>query len=110
MLHEHLANAEVKYNETRRQSAEDCPTKPSMLVASLGVRYFMNPATKNPAIDDLFYDLFGQDRRTTIQGNTCMSCKGEANKFNDELSKKEYRISGLCQKGQDEVFGSDDLE
>lgn len=25
--------------------------------------------------------------------------------FRDELSRKEYKISGLCQKCQDEVFG-----
>lgn len=25
--------------------------------------------------------------------------------FRDDLSRKEFRISGLCQKCQDEVFG-----
>ena len=34
----------------------------------------------------------------------CCGCKVNANEFKDELSKKEFGISGLCQKCQDEVF------
>jgi len=36
----------------------------------------------------------------------CPFCKKpiNANDFRDELSRKEFRISGLCQKCQDEVF------
>jgi hypothetical protein len=30
--------------------------------------------------------------------------------FRDALSKREYQISGLCQKCQDEMFGSDEDE
>lgn len=28
--------------------------------------------------------------------------------FKDELSRKEYRISGICQSCQDKVFGGDE--
>lgn len=37
----------------------------------------------------------------------CPFCNKEVSEdeFRDELSLKEYRISGLCQKCQDEVFG-----
>lgn len=42
------------------------------------------------------------DRET--QKHHCVICEGEANEFRDELSKREYTISGLCQHCQDEGF------
>ena len=33
-----------------------------------------------------------------------LGCGGPAKEFKDLLSQKEYTISGLCQKCQDEVF------
>jgi len=45
--------------------------------------------------------------REAAYGETCASCAGcktpDLN-FRDELSRKEYSISRLCQKCQDEVF------
>lgn len=40
------------------------------------------------------------------QNGMCPSCKQKINpdEFRDELSAKEYNISGLCQKCQDKVF------
>jgi hypothetical protein len=41
---------------------------------------------------------------------TCV-CHGRAvyySDFRDDLSRKEYIISRLCQEGQDTVFGGDD--
>jgi len=56
-------------------------------------------------------DIFGHDRRTTITANKCVSppigCGGDANDFKDELSRREFTISGLCQHCQDKVFGDD---
>ena len=43
-----------------------------------------------------------------IHGGTCAFCPNKITgreDFNDELSWKEYQISGLCQKCQDEVWG-----
>ena len=34
----------------------------------------------------------------------CVSCGCYAGWFKDDLSAKEYTISGLCQQCQDEVF------
>lgn len=34
----------------------------------------------------------------------CVSCGGPAVEFKDALSRKEYELSRLCQKCQDEVF------
>jgi predicted Zn-ribbon and HTH transcriptional regulator len=35
----------------------------------------------------------------------CKSTKLQPEDFRDELSRKEFRISGLCQKCQDDMFG-----
>lgn len=35
----------------------------------------------------------------------CPTCKSEITPFRDELSKKEFSISGMCQSCQDSVFG-----
>ena len=42
-----------------------------------------------------------------VEQNICPSCHTAINysDFRDELSKKEYRISGLCQKCQDVIWG-----
>jgi hypothetical protein len=41
-----------------------------------------------------------------VEHGFCPLCKQPISKdsFIDELSKKEYKISGLCQKCQDEMF------
>jgi hypothetical protein len=35
-------------------------------------------------------------------------CGKPANEFKDEVSEHEYRISGLCQTCQDDIFGGGD--
>jgi len=42
--------------------------------------------------------------------NMCPDCKRDMTdaKFDNELSKTEFKISGLCQVCQDNVFGKDD--
>ena len=69
----------------------------------------MEPTKKSKAVEGLLTKLTGQDRREVIKANKCMDppfgCGGEVGEFRDELSMKEYRISGLCQECQDSVFG-----
>ena len=65
----------------------------------------MKPTVKTDAINELLNDMMGTKRVDSITNNTCTSCKKEATKFRDELSKKEFSISGFCQKCQDSVFG-----
>lgn len=36
---------------------------------------------------------------------TCTLCPNSADTFRDDLSRKEYRISGMCQQCQDSTFG-----
>ena len=82
---------------------------------------------KSDEINALLSSLMGGDRVETIEADRCAaarnsrvdmggardatllmgSCEGDGNAvaFDDELSRREYGISGLCQKCQDGVFG-----
>jgi len=68
----------------------------------------MKSTEKSPQIETLLSDLFGVNRRQTIESDTCVSCKGEAKEFRDEISRREYFISGFCQTCQDLVFNEND--
>lgn len=37
----------------------------------------------------------------------CPTCQSEITEFRNDISKKEFSISGMCQKCQDSVFGTD---
>lgn len=62
------------------------------------------PSDKDPAIERLLSDTFGVDRRASITESKCVSCQQPAVEFEDELSRKEFTISGLCQVCQNKVF------
>ena len=68
----------------------------------------LKPTEKSPAIEEFITRFTGIDRRTAITTRVCPTCGGEVLGFRDELSEKEYCISGLCQKCQDCVFGVND--
>ena len=63
------------------------------------------PSEKHPQIERFPEETFG--RTTAITGDTCVFCKKPATEFRNEISKREYAISGICQKCQDETFGAD---
>lgn len=48
------------------------------------------------------------DAKERIENNKCPICTKEIKEedFNDELSKSEYTVSGLCQSCQNKTFGS----
>lgn len=50
---------------------------------------------------------FGRSQTEAKEKGVCVYCgkKIEMEDFRDELSVKEYGISGLCQKCQDDTFG-----
>ena len=45
-----------------------------------------------------------------VDHSFCPMCKEPVSEFRDELSKKEYQISGMCQKCQDSIFGGSDAD
>jgi len=73
----------------------------------------IQPSFKAPSIDAMLTSVFGVDRVKTISGGTCVSCDAEdiiASSFDDDLSRKEYSISGMCQSCQNDIFGEEDDE
>jgi hypothetical protein len=71
------------------------------------------PTKKSEGIENFLRSCLGVDRRESIKGDVCIApplgCGGPAVNFKDELSRKEYTISGMCQNCQDEFYlgGSD---
>jgi hypothetical protein len=67
----------------------------------------MKPSEKSGGITNFLESLYG--RNSAIEGGMCVSppvgCGKPATEFTDALSRKEYRISGLCQECQDKYFG-----
>lgn len=63
------------------------------------------PSKKHPSIRKLLDAIMGTSTEAMIKTDECVACHKEATRFRDELSRKEFCISGLCQSCQDEVFG-----
>jgi hypothetical protein len=51
---------------------------------------------------------YGVDRAGAIEMQMCAWCLDPATAFKDELSRLEYRISGMCQRCQDIAFSEED--
>ena len=68
----------------------------------------MKPLSKNPKIDKFITSMTGINRVASIIKEICPFCNERVDPYNfkDALSLKEFTISGLCQKCQDEMFGS----
>ncbi len=68
------------------------------------------PSVKAPTIDRLLDTLVGASARNhrsnCIERDVCTFCGADASpdSFDSDLSRKEFSISGLCQKCQDAVF------
>ena len=66
----------------------------------------MEPSKKAPEITALLDKLFG--RTEHITNDTCAICHGEAKSFDDELSRKDYTITGMCQTCQNGFYEESD--
>ena len=60
-------------------------------------------------MDNLSESMFGRRQYDTTgcEKPICVFCgiAIDVDGFRDELSRKEFRISGICQKCQDDMFG-----
>jgi len=66
------------------------------------------PTLKNPDIDNLLSSLTGRSRVDSIRSDVCVfSEDGPVHNmvFTDDLSAREFTISGMCQTCQDRLFG-----
>ena len=73
----------------------------------------MEPTKKAREIDSILETVFGVDRTKTIREGACATCDSTGNiatSFRDDISRKEYSISAICQSCQDDVFGVSDDE
>ena len=68
----------------------------------------MKPSEKTEQMEQTLTNLFGFDRREFINKDVCISCGKSASEFKDEISRREFQISGLCFSCQQSVFGSGD--
>lgn len=65
------------------------------------------PSEKSPQMEEMLNRTFG--RTDAITNDRCvMDSTHNATEFRDDLSRKEYTISGLCQECQDAVFGGEE--
>jgi len=67
----------------------------------------MKTAGMENMLDDMAKELFGRGRKVAMDNQMCVICGDDANHFTDELSRREYGISGMCQSCQDGVFSVD---
>ena len=58
-------------------------------------------------LDNFAEKQFGKSKTECEEQNICVFCHNKVNlkDFRDDISRKEYGISGLCQKCQDDTFG-----
>lgn len=72
------------------------------------------PTQKTDGINEFIKAVFGIDRVDIIKQGACIrppiGCGREnvGEDFRDEVSEREYRISGLCQRCQDKIFNEAD--
>ena len=64
------------------------------------------PTEKSSVVESAISSIFGKNRRSYILAGKCIITGEDAGPFRDELSKKEYQISGMGQKAQDEIWGN----
>ena len=68
------------------------------------------PFKRSPGLDTFLQKLNPSGRNVTesVKSDICSSCGKSAVEFKDVISRKEYSISGLCQKCQDDFFNSEE--
>jgi len=65
---------------------------------------------KNELVEKLFSPIIQKRFSGAVEDakdDICPSCKQKITEFRDRQSIAEYKISGLCQKCQDRIFGED---
>jgi hypothetical protein len=66
------------------------------------------PTSKSAGIEEAL-EALGFERAGSIKSDRCVfDPTHDATTFRDELSRKEYTISGMCQDCQDSMFGTDE--
>jgi len=56
---------------------------------------------------DIMKSLGFEEEVKAMEAGLCSWCKKEITDFRNEISEREYKISGMCQNCQDKTFGKD---
>jgi hypothetical protein len=71
-----------------------------------------NPSYKTVEVtkmlDELGEMIYGRSASASIAADVCVRCGKPAVEFTDELSRREFAISGLCQECQDFIFNPEE--
>lgn len=73
----------------------------------------MKASPRPSAIEEILTAITGRNRVEAIEAGECTTCSVKGllpDMFVDEISRKEYTISGMCQDCQDKVFGMDPFD
>ena len=77
-----------------------------IMMLDLPLIWIYNNCMMNEMKEELAMDLYGRSLELSRAGQQCVKC-GEFNlEFRDEISRREYAISGWCQSCQDQFFGA----
>ena len=71
----------------------------------------MEATNKDITLDDMLKSFTGKNRHQVVHEGRFMFCDSTGNiatSFSDDISRKEYAISGMCQSCQDDFFGPGD--
>jgi len=58
--------------------------------------------------EEMAFSLFGRSPSLAKATGQCVKCGEFDLKFTEEISRKEYGISALCQPCQDGIFGTEE--
>jgi hypothetical protein len=59
-------------------------------------------------LDNLSSRIYGRTRTDSIAHAVCVFCGGPATEFTDDVSTREFSITGMCQRCQDKFFVEDE--
>jgi uncharacterized CHY-type Zn-finger protein len=55
-------------------------------------------------LENLSWMAYGRSRKHSMESAVCVFCGQPAKEFKNEISAREYEISGMCQLCQDAFF------
>lgn len=61
---------------------------------------------RDPNLNKFLSSLMGKNNIDAIEKDICIVCDKSAVEFKDEISRREFRISGMCQECQDGIFNA----
>ncbi len=62
---------------------------------------------RDPRLQAFVDKITGVSQAECEAAEICPTCRKPIGEFRNDLSRKEYEISGMCQSCQDSVFGKD---